>query len=64
MHFSAKLLKKGIKTDISLEKERLDFPQEVDYFLWLLVKDHYPPSMKQMLLVAKVIKDLVEKKIR
>ena len=27
-HFSKKLLKKGVKADISLEKERLDHPGE------------------------------------
>jgi len=64
MHFDKMLLKKGIKADISLEKENLDAPFGVDYFLWLPVKDHYAPSYKQMLTGANAIKDLVDNKMK
>ena len=47
IHFNQKLLKKGIKADISLEKEKIDAPFGVDYYLWLPVKDHTAPSLKQ-----------------
>jgi len=64
VHFKKSLLKKGVKADISLEKEKLDAPFGVDYFLWLPVKDHYAPSQKQMILGAKAIKDLVDNKMK
>lgn len=64
IHFGKLLLKKGIKADISLEKERLDAPYGVDYFLWLPVTDHKSPSQKQLLVGAKTIKDLVDSKIK
>ncbi len=64
VHFKKSLLKKGIKADISLEKERLDSPFGVDYFLWLPVKDKTPPTPKQMLVGAKTIKDFVDNKIK
>lgn len=64
VHFEKSLLKKGIMADISLEKERLDAPFGVDYFLWLPVKDTTPPSQKQLLVGAKTIKALVDSKIK
>lgn len=64
VHFKPSLLKKGVKADISLEKERLDSPFGVDYFLWLPVKDRTPPTPKQMLVGAKTIKDFVDNKIK
>lgn len=64
MHFDKILLKKGIKADISLEKEMLDSPFGVDYFLWLPVVDHKAPTQKQLLLGAKSIKNLVDNKTK
>ena len=63
-HFDKMLLKKGIKADISLEKERLDSPLGVDYFLWLPVKDHKAPKQKQLLLGAAAIDVLASNKIK
>tara|TARA_Y100000034_G_C6770581_1_gene343753 strand:- start:284 stop:742 length:459 start_codon:yes stop_codon:yes gene_type:complete len=63
-HFKSKLLKKGITADISLEKENLDKPFGVDYFLWLPVLDKKPPSQSQLFLGAQAIQDLVKKKIK
>ena len=64
VHFNEKLLKKGIKVDISLEKEHLDKPLGVDYFFWIPVKDKKAPSQKQLLIGAKVIKEFVDNKIK
>ncbi|MFC1598888.1 dual specificity protein phosphatase family protein [Patescibacteria group bacterium] len=64
MHFKDELLKKGIKGDISLEEERIDNPIGVDYFLWLPTKDHYPPSLKQLLVGVQTIDSLVKQKIK
>jgi protein-tyrosine phosphatase len=63
-HFKKSLLKKGINADISLEKKRIDHPIGVDYYLWLPTRDHYPPTIKQMIVGAQFIKNLVENKIK
>ena len=63
-HFRRSLLKKRIKADISLEKEKLDKPFGVDYFLWLPVVDKKAPTQKQLLIGAKAIKNLVDNKIK
>lgn len=64
IHFKKILLKKGINADISLEKERIDYPLGIDYFLWLPVKDHSAPTQKQLELGSKAIKDLVSKRMK
>lgn len=64
LHFKKSLLKKGIRADISLEKERLDNPLGVDYFLWFPVSDYKPPTHKQLLIGAKAIKNFVDNKIK
>jgi len=46
-HFDKTLLNKGIATDISLEKTRIDTPFGVKCYLWLPVKDHHAPTMYQ-----------------
>jgi len=48
-HFSEKLIKKGIKADISLEKESLDRPFGATYFLWLPVKDEESTHTKTII---------------
>ena len=63
-HFQKSLIKKGIKADISLEREELDKPIGVQYFLWLPVTDKKPPSQKQLLIGAKTIKECVDNKIK
>jgi len=62
-HFDKSLLKKGIKADISLEKEKLDIPIGVKYFLWLPVKDHAAPTQAQLKVGAHAIKDLTDNNI-
>tara|TARA_Y100000310_G_scaffold339992_1_gene434384 strand:+ start:1477 stop:1932 length:456 start_codon:yes stop_codon:yes gene_type:complete len=63
-HFSKQLLKKGVKADISLEKENLDNPAGSGYFLWLPVPDKHAPTQKQLLLGAEAIRSLVNSKIK
>jgi len=60
VHFKKELLKKGIKTDISLEEERLDSPFGVDYFLWLPTKDKNAPTEKQLELGINMLTKLVD----
>lgn len=64
VHFEKSLLKKGIKADISLEKERLDAPFGVDYFLWLPIKDFTAPTQKQLLVGAETVKTFADNKIK
>ncbi|MBI4135486.1 dual specificity protein phosphatase family protein [Candidatus Uhrbacteria bacterium] len=47
-HFDERLLAKKIRADISLEKNRLDAPFGVDYYLWLPVADHKAPTARQL----------------
>lgn len=63
-HFEESLLRVGIRADISLEQERLDTPFGVDFFLWLPVADHEPPSQEQLLIGARNIKDLVDNNVK
>ncbi len=63
-HFEKSLLKKGIRADISLEKEKLDQPYGIDYFLWLPVTDGTAPTQEQLLIGAKAIKNFVDNKIK
>ena len=61
-HFSKELLKKEVKADISLEEKRLDYPFGVEFYLWMPVKEHYPPTQDQFKLGAAVLKKLIELK--
>jgi protein-tyrosine phosphatase len=63
-HFKKSLIKKGIKVDISLEKEHLDAPHGVDLFLWIPVKDHTAPSLKQLLIGADFIMNAIRNKYK
>ncbi len=64
VHFSSRLLRKGIRADISLENNRIDFPLGIDYFLWLPTRDHTAPSQKQLILGSNAIDNLVRNKVR
>lgn len=59
-HFNEELLEKGITTDISLEKKRLDTPFGVDVYIWLPVEDHTPPSRYQMNIGTDAITKAIE----
>lgn len=61
-HFDKSLLKKGITVDISLEKIKIDTPFGVKCYLWLPVKDHYPPTMYQFLIGVSCIDDAIKTK--
>lgn len=64
IHFDKSLLNQGIDADISLEKERLDTPFGVKYFLWLPVRDHTAPTQSQLKVGTYTIKSLVEGNIK
>ena len=60
IHFDRNLLKKGITADISLEKDRIDNPKGVTFFLWLPVKDKTAPKLDQLFIGATTIAMLTE----
>lgn len=60
--FAEKLLKEGIKADISLEERRIDAPFGVKYYLWLPVKDHTALTALQFRIGIAVISQLIEAK--
>ncbi len=64
MDFDKSLLSIGITADVSLEKTRLDAPFGIDYYLWLPVKDHFPPTQKQFDVGVAFLKDLVMRKVK
>src|SRR3989338_6123361 len=63
-HFEEELLSKGITADISLEAERLDNPQGVNYFFWFPWKEDTAPSMELIELALGVLDDLIKKNIK
>lgn len=59
-HFDENLLhKEGVTTDISLEEGRLDQPFGVEWYVWLPVKDHTPPSPAQLAFGVKAFQEIV-----
>lgn len=58
-HFEKRLLQQGITADISLEENRLDSPFGVEFYLWLPVKDHTPPTQVQLELGVVFLEKLV-----
>jgi hypothetical protein len=42
--FSKELLSKGVRADISIEKDCTAEPDGVDYFLWLPTENRTPPA--------------------
>ena len=60
IHFQQELLDQGVTADISLEKENLDKPWGVDYFLWLPTADHAAPNDSQLKVGVDIIKRLVK----
>lgn len=62
--FSKELLSKGVRADISLEKDRTDAPEGVDYFLWLPTEDGFPPSPKDLEIGVKFLDFLITNKIK
>jgi len=58
-HFDETLKKEGITADISLEKDRVDAPFGVDFYSWLPVEDHTPPSIEQFEFGVSALEKLV-----
>jgi hypothetical protein len=63
VHFEERLLQKGIRADISLEKGRVDLPLGADYYLWLPTIDHTAPSVDKLELGVSTLQFLASKKI-
>lgn len=62
--YADELVKKDVVADISLEKERIDNPIGVDYFLWLPTLDTYPPTQSQLGLGVEAITYLTDNNIK
>ena len=62
--FSKELLSKGIRADISLENDRTDAPEGVDYFLWLPTEDMKPPGPKELEIGVKFLDFVITNKIK
>jgi protein-tyrosine phosphatase len=58
-HFDERLKREGITADVSLEEDRLDAPFGVEFYLWLPVKDHTPPTPAQLELGVDFLEKLV-----
>lgn len=58
-HFDERLKKEGITADISLEEDRLDAPFGVDFYIWIPVKNHTPPSPDQLEFGVSTLEKLV-----
>jgi len=63
-HFDQDLLENGVTADISLEGERIDSPEGVNYFVWLPTEDHTPPTMNQLYIGVENIKKFVDLEIK
>ena len=58
-HFDETLKKKGITAVISLEKGKVDTPFGVDFYSWIPVEDHTPPTMDQLAFGVSALAKLV-----
>jgi len=59
-HFDAKLLKKGVTLDVSLEGERVDRPNGVNYFLWVPTRDHTAPSIAKLSMGVHAMREAID----
>jgi len=63
LHFDEILAKQeGISADISLEEKKIDQPFGVEFYAWMPVVDHQPPTQDQLTLGAENLKNLVRLK--
>lgn len=62
--FSKELLAKGIRADVSLEKNRTDSPEGVDYFLWLPTENGLAPDPKNLEIGVKFLDFLISNKVK
>lgn len=58
-HFDEELKKEGITADISLEKNRLDAPFGVDFYVWIPVENHTAPKHDQLEFGTSVLEKLI-----
>lgn len=63
-HFDDELKKMGISADISVEEERMDSADGVEYYAWIPVKDKTAPTMTQLKLGVRTITMLVEEGVK
>ncbi len=63
-HFDARLRRKGIHADISLEENRIDSPFGISYYIWLPTKDHHAPPLDKLLFGAQCLDYFVRKKVK
>jgi protein-tyrosine phosphatase len=58
-HFDENLIKGGVSADVSLEEERIDAPFGVEFYVWIPVKNHMPPTPEQLEFGVSVLEKLV-----
>jgi len=58
-HFDEKLKQQNITADISLEKNRLDAPFGVDFYIWIPVQNHTAPKHEQLEFGVSVLEKLI-----
>lgn len=63
-HFDERLLRHGIKADISLEAEKLDHPSGISFFLWLPTIDHTAPTLDALALGVQKLRFCVSRGIK
>jgi len=63
-HFEQELIDEGVTADISLEGEKIDNPEGVDYFIWLPTADHEAPTMDQLEIGVQNIKKFIEMDVK
>ena len=63
LHFG-KLKSLKIKSDIDLEKERIEKPHDLEAYLWLPTKDNSAPSQSNLRLGVVFIDEMVKQKKR
>ena len=62
--FDEYLRKEEIEADISLEEIRLDEPFGVQFYVWIPIKNHTPPSQEQFDFGVSILEKLVAMKKR
>ncbi|PCI19877.1 hypothetical protein COB64_03205 [Candidatus Wolfebacteria bacterium] len=61
-HFNEMLLKEGITSDFSLEKDKIDQPFGADYYIWVPIENHTAPTQKQLDFSVETLDRLVKSK--
>ncbi|MEO8638012.1 MAG: dual specificity protein phosphatase family protein [Candidatus Taylorbacteria bacterium] len=62
--FNRELLSKNVQADISLEKDKIDAPAGVSYFLWLPTENDRAPTPDALSLGVQVLEFLINRKIK